>query len=232
MVTDTYHRRAKAGRVAGKAALFKLLAVMLLLPVTFACASVEGKQGKHDEAAVEGKHSEAAVEGKHGETETQSVPCAETPEEQVDCLEQELQGSLIQFDKLVEGNQSAGSGSSSSAGAGTEGTAKASPSLEGSDPVQIPLPDASAQAEGDIRGRAGTHTETDAQRSAGTETADTMEGAPRQGIANSNSPRIPADIPPGTDDDVVAGQLREAAEASGSEELWNEYRRYKGLPTQ
>jgi hypothetical protein len=43
----------------------------------------------------------------------------------------------------------------------------------------------------------------------------------------------PADIPSGTDDDVVARQLREAAmrepDPKLREKLWEEYRRYKGI---
>ena len=46
--------------------------------------------------------------------------------------------------------------------------------------------------------------------------------------------RPPPDIPSGTDDDVVARQLREAAmrepDAELREKLWDEYRKYKKLP--
>jgi hypothetical protein len=46
---------------------------------------------------------------------------------------------------------------------------------------------------------------------------------------------IPEDIPDASDDDVVARQLREAAmsepDADLREKLWDEYRRYVGLPT-
>jgi hypothetical protein len=54
----------------------------------------------------------------------------------------------------------------------------------------------------------------------------TVAGAPgnRSGVT-------PEDIPSGDDDDVVARQLREAAEAETDpalrEKLWDEYRRYK-----
>ena len=45
---------------------------------------------------------------------------------------------------------------------------------------------------------------------------------------------VPSDIPNANDDDVVARQLREAAMKEKDpvlrEKLWNEYRRYKGLP--
>ena len=43
----------------------------------------------------------------------------------------------------------------------------------------------------------------------------------------------PADIPSGSDDDVVARQLREAAsretDPAVREKLWDEYRKYKGI---
>jgi hypothetical protein len=43
----------------------------------------------------------------------------------------------------------------------------------------------------------------------------------------------PADIPSGSDDDVVARQLREAAQREADpavrEKLWEEYRKYKGI---
>ena len=45
---------------------------------------------------------------------------------------------------------------------------------------------------------------------------------------------VPTDIPRGNDDDVVARQLREAAMQEPDpvlrEKLWNEYRKYKGIP--
>ena len=45
---------------------------------------------------------------------------------------------------------------------------------------------------------------------------------------------VPTDIPRGDDDDVVARQLREAAMQEPDpvlrEKLWNEYRKYKGMP--
>jgi hypothetical protein len=47
----------------------------------------------------------------------------------------------------------------------------------------------------------------------------------------SDNPNIPADISDGTDDDIVARQLREAAMQEKDpvlrEKLWDEYRKYK-----
>ena len=46
--------------------------------------------------------------------------------------------------------------------------------------------------------------------------------------------KLPEDIPPANNDDIIAGQIRAAALAEPDPQrqakLWNEYRRYKGLP--
>ena len=60
-------------------------------------------------------------------------------------------------------------------------------------------------------------------------------GGTRGGGAPQNTARFPApeDIPSGSDDDVVARQLREAAmrepDPAVREKLWAEYRKYKGI---
>ena len=49
-----------------------------------------------------------------------------------------------------------------------------------------------------------------------------------------NNGKLPEDIPPADNDDIIAKQIREAALAEPDpqkqEKLWNEYRRYKGIP--
>ena len=61
----------------------------------------------------------------------------------------------------------------------------------------------------------------------GDRTADQATGKPQPGAKRG----IPADIPDGSNDDVVARQLREAAQKETDPELkkklWEEYRRYK-----
>ncbi len=58
------------------------------------------------------------------------------------------------------------------------------------------------------------------------------KGLPEWQPHGSGTP--PSDIPPADNDDVVAAQIRQAAEAEQDPgkkaKLWNEYRRYKGLP--
>jgi len=73
-------------------------------------------------------------------------------------------------------------------------------------------------------------------------TEDAMEGTPPPGSSDYNKGRKgdktqraaatpPADIPDGSDDDVVARQIREAATQERDpelrEKLWEEYRKYK-----
>ena len=58
-----------------------------------------------------------------------------------------------------------------------------------------------------------------------------LGGLPRE----SGSSKSPEDIPPTDNDDAVATQIRLAAEIEKDpvkkDKLWNEYRKYKGLPT-
>lgn len=191
------------GCMAGKTSLLGVLAVLLLPAVAY-----------------------AAVECDFNDLKPSSAPAYETPGERVARLEQELQDRLSQFEQCVQSNQSAASASSSSAGAGSQ----ASSSLAGSEPVQIPLPTNSAEGESTAEGEGSDEESATAEGLASAETTGTGEAQPSREGADFGGPSIPSDIPPGTDDNILAAQLREAAQASGSEALWNEYRRYKGLP--
>lgn len=56
----------------------------------------------------------------------------------------------------------------------------------------------------------------------------------KNGIEALNNGKLPEDIPPADNDDIIARQIREAALAESDlqkqAKLWNEYRRYKGMP--
>lgn len=93
-------------------------------------------------------------------------------------------------------------------------------------------------------GGQGEEGEENQQAPAGTVAGNTQDSqtAKAEHAANSTidrdgnaSPSTPADIPSGADDDVVARQLREAAEAETDpvvkEKLWDEYRKYKNIQT-
>lgn len=75
----------------------------------------------------------------------------------------------------------------------------------------------------------GTSRSDDGNLSYGTDGDDTSRPSAGRGI------RTPSDIPPVDNDDALARQLRRAAETESDPEvrarLWNEYRRFKGLPT-
>jgi hypothetical protein len=61
------------------------------------------------------------------------------------------------------------------------------------------------------------------------------EGSKTSGAIAKANGKIPDDIPPAKNDDALAAQIRYAAEnepdPEKSRQLWNEYRKYKGLPT-
>ena len=66
-------------------------------------------------------------------------------------------------------------------------------------------------------------------------TSDTPRPAGSGGTQDNDFDDIPDDIPRGDDDSVLEAQIRRAAmqetDPKIQAELWNEYRKYKGLPT-
>ena len=98
-----------------------------------------------------------------------------------------------------------------------------------------------ASAEGSDSGEESNETATTSgQESTGqsggapgatTETAETEQSNPASQEQEGSSNTQVSDIPSGNDDDVIARQLREAAEAETDpevkEKLWEEYRKYK-----
>ncbi|GAA6153423.1 hypothetical protein [Pseudoteredinibacter isoporae] len=82
---------------------------------------------------------------------------------------------------------------------------------------------------GDPNTQAGGQPSTDGNGQAPNESPE-QGGAPGAPSGN-NLPTVPDDIPDGSDDDIVARQIREAAMAEKDpklrEKLWEEYRKYK-----
>lgn len=100
--------------------------------------------------------------------------------------------------------------------------------------------DAPHGASGDGSGVGGQRGEADGETQQSTETASSPGSDPVDetrdagGVAGEQQTvvaEVPADIPDGSDDDVVARQLRAAAEQETDpqlrEKLWDEYRKYK-----
>ena len=88
--------------------------------------------------------------------------------------------------------------------------------------------EAGGDAEGDNQDEGRQEDRKGDESTAGNDQSST--GAPGSSSRGSRS-NVPDDIPDGSDDDVVARQLREAAEKETDPELqkklWEEYRRYK-----
>lgn len=146
-------------------------------------------------------------------------------------LDAELDSSLGQFDELLLREQERVKAAAPHTGAGTgagqragdvSGTGQGGGAGSASgEPVDGDTADGTVADSGET----GTSGSTDTRRG----------GESRQGTAGqpggSVSTTVPADIPDGSDDDVVARQLREAAEKETDpelrEKLWDEYRKYK-----
>ena len=146
----------------------------------------------------------------------------QTVDEQVAVLDAELSAGLGEFDEMLLREQErvrAAAPMQDSAGGVGSGTGDAG-TAEGAEGVE------------------GTDGESGAESGDGSDGADGDDGSVSHGGgAGSGAQRqggsqgAPADIPDGSDDDVVARQLREAAEKETDPELkkklWEEYRKYK-----
>ncbi|MCZ6880900.1 MAG: hypothetical protein O7F13_07230, partial [Gammaproteobacteria bacterium] len=145
--------------------------------------------------------------------------------DRVALLDTRLSGSLTVFDGVILASQGTKMGSSGGAGGGfgeqgqDTGIAGASgqPGFEGEGPMIA----GSGQTPGDADEGKGTSL---------VKGNDTGPGGRQSGSDALLSPP-PEDIPDGSDDDIVARQLREAAENERDpvlrDKLWDEYRAYK-----
>ena len=166
----------------------------------------------------------------------------QTPQEQIAALDRMLNAGLGEYDeKLLQeqerikaatpnDNSDAGGdgGAGDGSGDGSEGDGSEGDSSEGE----------GSEGEGSEAGSEGEGQETGGSPGGnreGGQPGDQRAGGPEdssEGSGENGSDRDqPSDIPDGSDDDVVARQLREAAEKETDPELkaklWEEYRRYK-----
>lgn len=143
-----------------------------------------------------------------------------TRAEHIGVLDAELEAGLGEFDERLLREQErvkaaaprAASGSDATAGGGGAGDGDSGP------------PGVAGSVTAVEEGAEGAETQTAA---GGVSGQDSAPGAPGKTAATG----APADLPDGSDDDVVARQLREAAEQETDPELkkklWEEYRKYK-----
>lgn len=155
-----------------------------------------------------------------------------TPEEKIARMDEALRESLARFDECqaavsvsadggsgvegAQGNAAGGSGSNGSVAGegGDDGTAQAAGAVE------------SVAAEG-VQG-------TEAPEEAGATVAGSERPTSSGGVRSDTFGDIPDDIPEPDNDSVLEAQIRRAAMEETDPriraELWNEYRKYKGLP--
>jgi len=161
-----------------------------------------------------------------------------TPEEQVAALDEMLMAGLGEYDerllreqeriKAATPNNNSGSGDGSGDGMGGEGGDGTGNGGEGEGDSEDGAEGEAGSQGSNTGGAAGNNSE--AGSTGGQPQGGTVDSSQGPGGSGDDSDR-PADIGDGSDDDVVARQLREAAEKETDPELkaklWEEYRRYK-----
>jgi hypothetical protein len=165
------------------------------------------------------------------QTGAAAVPRAATEDEELAELERKLGASLAEFDELLleearrartraSRGPSAG-GSSGGSGASPAGGGTAGDGAEAAGAVAA----AGGAAEASAAGGAGSGKSSGEEGSPGGRIPGTVPGA------TGAAAQAPPDVGDGSDDDVVARQIRKAAESETDPELqkklWEEYRKYK-----
>jgi hypothetical protein len=148
---------------------------------------------------------------------------AQSSGDRVAGLDEALSGSLTVFDGVILASQASKMGTASGAGGGfgEEGPDTGIGGANGQQDGEGPMIAAGGQNASDP---------AEGQEATGVISANNAPPDSKQaGTTSLNRP--PADIPDGSDDDIVARQLREAAENEKDPELrdklWDEYRAYK-----
>ena len=158
-----------------------------------------------------GETAEASAEGETTSAQTGDGP--RTTEEERAALDQDLDSSLSEFDRLLLREQEL-------LAAQREAAAAAGGGASGEDPGAEAL------------GGGGTGGSPDTPPGDPAEPAGSEPGAPvGDKETETANGRVPPDVGDGNDDDIVARQLREAAmkeeDPELREKLWDEYRAYK-----
>ena len=159
-----------------------------------------------------------------------------TRAEKIARLDEALRESLAKFDECQTATASAAAGEGAEGthddaagddGSGRSAAAEDRGDAETADPAQA----GDAMESVAAKGVEGTDSPEDG---AGT-TSDTKRPPGSGGVPGDDSAHIPNDIPEPDNDSVLEAQIRRAAmeetDPKIRAELWNEYRKYKGLPT-
>lgn len=166
-----------------------------------------------------------------------------TREEKLARMDQALYESLSKFDscqrakaggsksaKTSDQNSGEGDGSSGGGAETGQGGSVASSDMSGNDqPTESET--ASASSEAGREAQQGPAKNSTDPRWSAPGSADDKSIQPPSALKNG---KIPEDIPPADNDSVLEAQIRQAAinetDPTTKAKLWNEYRKYKGLP--
>jgi hypothetical protein len=189
-----------------------------------------GEQGKEEE---EGKQAEQSKDG-DGFDEPSFEDTGGLSQAELDALEKELDETLGDFDEQMEreqsyaedrANQNTSEGDLGGIGEFENYNAEAEEEQGKGGQSQ------SAQSESDTSAQASSESESSASGASGPGQETRKDGKPgEQAKGEANDDNKQSDIPDQRDDDIVARQLREAAENERDPELrkklWEEYRKY------
>ena len=181
-------------------------------------SSQAGESGDGGESAP-GDSTESVPAGVQGTGEWDG---AKTPEERQAGLDRELDESLGEFDEMLQREQEDAQDQQQAAAAQAEAAAQAAGGGVGGGGAL----DSGGGLDGEAAEDTGEDSANGPDDGGGRSTAGSGDGSD-----NTRRPAPPADIPDGADDDIIARQLREAAENETDpelrEKLWDEYRKYK-----
>lgn len=162
-----------------------------------------------------------------------------TPSERMAHIDRQFDISMGVFDGRMRDEQAAIAGQRGARGGSGSGAGAAAEDGSGGNGNDSGAAGSKDGGQGQGQGQAGQGQAGQGQGQAGAGNASGQGGNRTGGgggygggaKGGSGPNTVPADIPDGSDDDVVARQLREAATAETDpelrEKLWNEYRQYK-----
>ncbi|MDQ6988186.1 MAG: hypothetical protein Q9M25_10320 [Mariprofundaceae bacterium] len=159
-----------------------------------------------------------------------------TQQEKIQLMDKALFHSLSKYESCQNNHSSAGGGGSSGgsqgsggAAGGGSGASTASAEMSGTETSETETSENEASA-AQQASSASSNGKTNADALAINEKPD----AHTESIRAKGSGKTPDDIPPVDNDSVLEAQIRQAAmneqDPIIKEKLWNEYRKYKGLP--
>jgi len=149
-----------------------------------------------------------------------------TRQERIELMDKALLHSLSKYERCQLSSASSGGGGGGSTGSGQQASSTASSDMSGTQTPAESTNSGNASAENNSQNN-------DSGGQANPETSQTNAARPNQ-HKTPGSGKIPEDIPPVDNDSVLEEQIRQAAmnetDPVIKAKLWNEYRKYKGLP--